>query len=233
MTTEERKKKLVEGLFRTQMAVLDFAQKLPLQELGKVGKKIQVVTKLIETQTDKKFGETLRNAEEAKHFVRRRWIHRLELFPDQETENSTLNICGAVDFRSLIGFGLNSDFTIAYNAGGIAAFSGCGILQNEVSGFINAELAKIISGHPEIDKIFLVSSFPFPAFLKRNLKDPDYWEIRNCIIWLAQAQEVMTIQYPGKTVKSFLLYNNHLCLVNSSKVLREKTKYKNVGPEEG
>ncbi len=210
------------------MGILDLAETLPLPELGNLGQKIQKAVSLIKKQTDKKLGTKLRNDEEFKHFIRRRWIHRIPLFPEQEKENSTLIITGSSDFRSLIGLGINTDFVIAYGAGGMACFTGCGISKQSVYGIINEEVKKFLL-NKGIDKIFLVSSYPLSASLKAGLEDPGYWEIRNCIIWLAQAKEFMVGLNPDFQIFSFLIYNHNLCLVNHQKVLLEKTKYKNTG----
>ncbi|HNU95988.1 MAG TPA: hypothetical protein PKH95_01080 [Candidatus Magasanikbacteria bacterium] len=226
----ERKKgqKLVKAILKKEMGLLDFAETLPLPELGTFGQKIQKVISLIKKQTDKKLGLELRNAEEFKHFIRRRWIHRISLFPEQEKENSTLIIAGSSDFRYLVGLGINTDFVITYAAGGIACFTGCGISKQNICNTISEEMKRILL-NKEIDKVFLVSSYPFSNFLKADLESPEYWEIRNCIIWLAQAREFMVNLNPDIQMLSFLLYNHHLCLVNHQKVLAEKIKYKNTG----
>ena len=227
--TDKKKTKVAGVIVGMEIGLLDLLERMPLSKLGKLGQKIEKASTLVKKHTDKKFGVKLRNAEEFKLFVKKEWLHQLPSFPEQENENTTLLIVGSADYRSLAKFDGNTDFIIAYNAGGITSFTGCGISQKGVSGAINEEISRILNGHPEIDKVFLISSYPFPAFLKLGLGDPEYWEIRNCVIWLAQAQNFIAGLNSTKKVESFLIYDKNLCLVNCERVLKEKLKYRNVG----
>jgi len=155
------------------------------------------------------------------------WLETISSFPNQEIKNSTIVIFDANKRHNFYKLGLRTDYLLLIGGGGLMTYTQCPFhTQNSKNktNLLNNRVFNYIKQNREtrIERIFLISSFPFPYLGNNIAKDP-FWSIKQCVILFATTQKFQQMIF-GQSVKveSFLLYNNKLCLIMSEKVLAEK-----------
>ncbi len=219
------KKGFLQDLKEKGLEALEQIGHLPREDLDRLKKKL---TKTTLSFINKRRNPDKLNSEIIKKLHRKRWLKPLLEFPYQEVENSTIVVMGVNDYHSLLGLGLNTTFFLALDGGGIMSYPGCPLIKSELpprykeSFFLNEQLSKIIPHHPEIERIFLISSFP----LSESINQDPFWNIKFVTIWLAEAQEYLLHVIKKIEVFPFLIYNDRLYQVMTEKVLIEKNEGK-------